>query len=304
MNTIFLTRSQFMKLKKHKLEKNINNTEATLYLYHKRGNINSSNFMLKQFYIKEGEYFSNKLFTLNNLIDNRSIINLDNLVLPFLLVVINGTVSGYLMPYIKGPNLLTILQNPKIEIDVKLDYLRQVGQILENVANNPELNGQFSLGDVHEGNFVIEEESNKVYAVDLDSCKIKNNLPSPAKYLVNNPNLEQMQYKYPKNQDGIHLVSQDTDILCYICMILNTISKVEIYKLPLEEYFIYLDYLEEIGFGPDFVNCCRLVYTNAPNLSPLHYLDQIPQLIGRASYAVFKIYQEQMNYETESHRKK
>ncbi len=78
MNTIFLTRSQFMKLKKHKLEKNINNTEATLYLYHKRGNINSSNFMLKQFYIKEGEYFSNKLFTLNNLIDNRSIIKLDN----------------------------------------------------------------------------------------------------------------------------------------------------------------------------------------------------------------------------------
>lgn len=304
MDTIFLTKSQFMKLKKHKLEKNINNTEASLYLYQKKGNFDSPSFMLKQFYIKEGEYFSNKLFTLNNLINNRSIINLDTLVLPVLLVVTGGEVSGYLMPYIKGPNLLTILQDPKIEFDVKLDYLKQVGHILEMVANNPELNGQFSLGDVHEGNFVVEEKTNKVYAVDLDSCKIKNNLPSPAKYLVNNPNLEQMKYKYPMNQDGIPLISQNTDLLCYICMILNTISKVEIYKLPIEEYYTYLDYLESIGFGPDFLNCCRRIYTNALNSSPLPYLDQIPKLVGRASYAVFKLYQENMNFEFSTHRKK
>lgn len=77
MDAIFFTRRQFAKLKHCHLQKHINHTEAELYIFEKKGQWDKQKMILKHFYIDEGEYFSNKLFTINNLIDNRNIININ-----------------------------------------------------------------------------------------------------------------------------------------------------------------------------------------------------------------------------------
>lgn len=289
MKAIFFTRRQFKKLQKCKLQKNINHTESELYIIEKKDVWNKHQKMiLKYFYVTEGEYFSNKLFTINTLINNTSIIDINTLILPTELAVINNEVVGYIMPFIENKNLLTLLQDFKVSIEKKKDYLKQVGEIINQVHTVSEFQDEFFLGDIHEANFIVNTDEDKVYGVDSDSFKVKNNLPFASKYLATNPNIMSMTHKYPVNEDGYHIPNKNSDLLCYIFTILNTISRTQLQKVAIDEYYEYLDYLTTIGFGENFIRICGKIYTNASNTSPVPYFDEIPDNIYRAAYSVFK----------------
>lgn len=289
MKAVFFTRRQFKKLQKCKLQKNINHTESELYVIEKSDAWNKHKKMiLKYFYITEGEYFSNKLFTINTLIDNASIINSNALILPTELAIVDHEVVGYIMPFIENKNLLTLLQDFKVSIEKKKNYLEQVGQIIDQTHKVSAFQDEFFLGDIHEANFIVDTEKDKVYGVDSDSFKVKNNLPFASKYLATNPNIISMQHKYPVNEDGFHIPNQNSDLLCYIFTILNTISRTQLQKVPVDVYYEYLDYLNSLGFGKNFLNTCGKIYSNAANTSPLPFLDEIPNNIYRASYSVFE----------------
>lgn len=289
MRAVFFTRRQFKKLQKCKLQKNIIHTESELYIIEKSEQWKKhQKMLLKYFYVNEGEYFSNKLFTINTLINNTSVIDINELILPIELAVVDNEVIGYIMPFIENKNLLTLLQDFKVSLEKKKDYLTQVGQIIHKVHTVSDFQDDLFLGDIHEANFIVEPNEDKVYAVDSDSFKVKNNLPFPSKYLATNPNILSMQHKYPINEDGFHIPNKNSDLLCYTFMILNTISRNQLQKIPTDEYYDYLDYLSTIGFGENFLNVCGRIYTNASNVSPLPYFDEIPDNIYQAAYSVFQ----------------
>lgn len=295
MKALVFSNYQFRKLKKYKLEKNISHVESELFVIQPNKNRNHESLMLKKFYNTEGEYFGNKLLTINSLINNKGIINIDRLIIPSMIAIIDKKVAGYVMPYIQNDNLYTILSSSAVPSDEKIDYLKQIGSILEQTHHIPSLQNKFFLTDIHEANFILEKETKKVFVTDLDSCKIANNQPSHSKYLALNDNLKDFQFKYPVDETGTHIPSVDTEIYCYICMILNTISKINITKLSIDEYYTYLQYLSDIGYPKELIECFSNLYIDRSNISPLPYLDLIPRPLGRAAYHVFA-YQQQYQY--------
>lgn len=62
---------------------------------------------------------------------------------------------------------------------------------MKNIRKYTELK-DFYIGDIHEDNFLVDTEKQEIFVADLDSCKIAD-------------------YK----------VTEETDIYCYIIMILN-----------------------------------------------------------------------------------
>lgn len=103
------------------------NTEGRLYVLNDR-------LLFKRFYVDEGEYFGNKLLTLNTLIDNKEALSNRNLILPEKIVLVDKKVVGFTMPYINDNINLTILLDDKtIPLKDKLIYLRKVGEVLSKV---------------------------------------------------------------------------------------------------------------------------------------------------------------------------
>ncbi len=288
MNAIFFTNRQLKKLQNCSLQKSIDHTESKLYIVENNGKWQHKKMILKYFYNNSGEYFKNKLFTINNLIDSTSTINIRALILPQKLAIAGGQIIGYIMPFIENTNLLTLLQDFKLNTEKKKEYLTQVGQIISQVHDLNKFQSELFIGDIHEANFIVGKEDDQVYVVDSDSFKTKNNLPFAAKYLATNPNILNMTHKYPINTEGIHIPNENSDLLCYVFIILNTIARKEMQKVSIDEYYNYLDYLLSLGFGDDFIKTCGKIYTNAKNTSPLPYLEQIPNNIYQATYQVFK----------------
>ena len=115
-----LSRRKLKKYKKLKLSKDIPNTESIIYEM-------SDNKLLKVLFIKERESLASKLYTVSLLSDYEEKINIKELVIPQELVSIDGLVSGFTIPYIKGENLGEILKNPKVQTKTKIDLLKKIG---------------------------------------------------------------------------------------------------------------------------------------------------------------------------------
>ena len=59
-------------------------------------------------------------------------------------------------------------------------------------------------------------------------------------------------------------------------MFLNTISKTKMYMLTIEQFYNYINYLEDLGFPKDLLNTIEKIYCNGDNETILPYLDNIP----------------------------
>lgn len=137
MKAIFFNKYQFEKIKNNelKLSKNIRHVESELYLITKplRYHEKQKKFLLKKFYITEGEYFSNKLATINSLIELSSKVDIKSLIFPTELVILDGKIVGYLMPYIEGVNLITLLEGYELRDYEKIKLLTEIGLIIRPV---------------------------------------------------------------------------------------------------------------------------------------------------------------------------
>ena len=71
MQATILTKKRFDNLKPYELPNNVFNTEARLYVLKTKEKWKNVNKLLKKFYVRNGAIFSNKLYTINSLIDNK-----------------------------------------------------------------------------------------------------------------------------------------------------------------------------------------------------------------------------------------
>lgn len=275
METLHMSNRQFKRMSKLCLSRTIYNTECELFIFNEKEGWNKEKKLLKKYYITSGDYFSNKLYTINALIDNKDKLNIDELVLPEKLFVLDKKVEGFTMPFVeKNVNLKLLLDSSQVSLKKKLEALNKIAHLLEKVTKlSQELN--FYLGDIHEGNFIYDIDKQIFRVVDLDSCKIGNNNPSISKYLTFNFNLYDYPQKYPLDKDDIHISNKNTTILSFIYILLNTISKIDIHDLSKEEYYSYLQYLSENGVGKDLSDLFALIYTNSQNKFDIDCLEEI-----------------------------
>lgn len=281
-----VTKQQFKRLQPLVLEKRITSIESDLYIL--PGNQNGHRQLLKYYRKTEGEYFGNKLLTINSLIDNKNDIGIESLVFPNKLAVVDKQVVGFTMDYIENNINLTTLLNSNISTSEKVRLLKQVQKIISKVQYL-NLNPKFFLGDIHESNFILNTDDNKVYVVDLDGCKISNNEIYSMKYGSFNEKLFDTPHKYPLDEKDDPIPNKNTEWYCFITMVLNTISSGPLYKLLLEDFYDYLCFLRDNGISNELLDCFNNIYSSADNYKPGELLDLIPEDISKVSLDNFLV---------------
>ena len=283
MQTISISQNRFKKFQKLQLDKIIMNTEGELFIISDKEKWTKNPKIVKKLYINDGDNF-----------DNKEKINIEELVIPEKLVIVGGQITGFTMPYINGENLSFVLKNNKFNRKQNIKYLKEIGVILDKMKHLRE-NGvieDFYLNDIHEENFMLNNDTGKVNVVDLDSCKINDNKPFSARYLAPCSQVVELSNKYFINEDksayGYIIPNENSDLFCYIMIILNYIYDGQINKLSIENYYTYMQYLLDVGFPYELVDVFSKVYEYVDNENPYELLDMLPSELGQASNKVFK----------------
>lgn len=268
------------------------NTEAILYYFSMKKKWNTEDKIFKKFFITNGKDFGNKLTTINSLIDYKDEINIEELVIPDCLVSIKSTIVGYAMDRIYGFNLSSIIYNSKITFDEKIDILKKFGLVLRKMENVRKYTSiqDFYIGDIHEENIMVDKNGN-VRIIDLDSCKILNNLASPTRYLqsLKRKNIINQKYTIDSINPDIITPSEQTDYYCFIILLLNTLYQGNITQLEINEYYKYIEFLQNIGINKELIEQFNNLYNNKPNNNIDYLLDSIGKEAYQARKEVFKI---------------
>lgn len=291
MQIVNMSKKEFQKLKPLELDKNITNTEAQMYLFSKKERWERLYFILKRLYHDSGEIFSNKLYTINELLDKKDIIGLEELIMPSALSTVDNEVVGFLMPYIPNINFQTILDSKDYTVEQKVKYLKEIGEILEKVRKAREYTSvkDFYLNDIHENNFILNTKTGKINVCDLDSSKIGHNLVSAARYLTPVSQLSTVS-KYKKAERsarGYFEVDGNTEIYCYIVMIFKYFYGANIGMLLKDEYYLYLEYLSSLGISKEFLDIVAKIYMGGDNINPYEYLDELVGFYGKTHKNTF-----------------
>ena len=291
MQTMSISNKKFKELEQLYLAPSISHKEGEIYLIKDKNNWDISYKVLKRFYDNESPLFGNKLLTLNIL--ENSQIDLDELVLPEKLVINNGRLVGYTMEYIEGTNLKEIFNNIKYDRLEMIKHLKEIGIILEKIRklNSYKKVNNFHLNDIHEANFILDKNGH-IKVIDIDSCKIGNNIPVCAKYLTPYSQIDELPDKYRKCSDtriGYIDPDMNSDLYCYNIMILNYLYKDNIQKLDIAEFYSYLNYLNSIGFPYELLDCFSSLYEYTDNINPMELLDMIPKDMGRAHHKIYEL---------------
>lgn len=246
------------------LNKNIVNTEAKLYIHDYKKKYNHINDLLKIYYIQKERYIADKIAVITKLIATFEKMDMPELVLPTSLVSLNGEISGFSMPYIKNNiNLALLLNNPKIKLKYKLQYLKEILNILIKINDSHELNNKFFLGDIHEANFIWNINDQIVQAVDLDSSYFVGGPIPISKVTTFNFSLENFPNKYVLDEEsGKFIPNKDLTSVSFIYMLLNTLSGYEdSHKWSYNEFYHYLSFLKKKGISQELLNIIGNLYT-------------------------------------------
>ncbi len=272
MDTLNLTSKQLNRLETLNLDKGVTNSEANLYLW-SRGNENTQ--VIKSFYRNNTKMFYNKLWIIRNLIKYQDMMPAEY-ILPNRFFTLNSTLNGYTMDYVSGTNLSVLLKDEDIPLKEKLNYLKQVLKIIGKTEHIALFNNQIFLGDVHEGNFLLDDKTNKIKVGDLDSMQISHSLAPVSRYLCCNLCVDYFPYKYYQGNyfSRNYRQNHNTTYLSFVYMLLNTISQYKINILRLDEYYKYVRHLGIVGIPLEIVQALTDIYSNNDNHFEQDYLDE------------------------------
>ena len=306
METISLTKKRFESLTPYELPNYVYNTEGTLYVLPIKNRWATAFKLLKRLYLTNGKVFGNKLQTINSLIDNKEELAIDEIVFPEKIATVGGEIVGFTMPLIESINLSTALKSQEISNERKINYLKQIGEILAKMKLRRDYTSitDFYINDLHESNFIVDK-NDTVKVIDIDSCKINGNGIFNSKYLSRKSFINEI-YKYSKNNEcninpdypytyhkystditGAFVPDENTDLYCYIIVILNFLYGDNIGNFTLQEFYDYLEYLQKIGINQELLSYFEKIATCSENENPYELLDCLIPYIGRSNYHVY-----------------
>lgn len=216
-----------------------------------------------------------------------------NFVIPEFLVLLDNKDLYMAIDYINGNNLGDVLKDKNINIRDKKIYLSYIGNTLEEMRHmreNPLLS-DFCLGDLHEDNFIVSNK--KLYTIDLDEAKIDSISPIVSylqvgslfsylhtdKYIIEDYNPYFVKYK----------VDYNTDMYCYIMVILNFLYGDNVNNMNINDFYCYLDYLYKIGIDSSLLECFNSISSSDDNINPMNYIDSLTSnQFYRAKKIVYK----------------
>ena len=231
------------------------------------------------------KYQDIKLYTIKLLLENKELLASLKISLPEELTTIESVVKGCTRPYIKGSNLSTMLSDETIELETRIDYLKQVGSILRDMSYIRKTTSltNFFYNDIHEDNFIVGTNG-IVQGIDIDACSIKDNIPSNALYPSLLSHCISKDSKYQKcdrvsSYTANIVPDENLDLYCYIRMILNFMYGKQIDNLDKDTLLEYLDFLEYYGGNQELLYSLSRIYDDKiPNENPDYLLEYIKEL--------------------------
>lgn len=286
MKTLPISERKFNNLEELKLSDT--NTEGLLYKFSYHG----EDKLLKKLHDCDGITLAKKLFIVEVLNSNDLP---EYFITPDRLVSVKNNVVGFTIPYIDGTTLRTLLYNDNYPIELKINYLKKIGIILDDmvgIRSHTDLR-HFYLNDIHESNFMIDYNTGELCVIDLDGCKISPSFSFPARYLTSS-GLFNNTHKYNIEPDLRHgtyvMANRDSDLYCYIIIILNYLYGDCVNNMSITNYYDYLNYLDDIGINKDLLNSFYKIVTYGDNINPMEYLDSLTsQQVCRAKSNVYRI---------------
>jgi len=293
MKIVNLRMHQLRSLKELVLQPGTLNTEALMLILRKNQakTKNGGRMLLKYLDAQDDEkVMARKMYTINMLNGSTIYNEIEELIVPDYVVVVDGKIVGFAMPLIENhKNLGKILNNNEIGIEDKLNYLKQVGQIISKVQRVDTESFKMQFGDLNEFNFIIDSE-NKVKAVDLDSAYVgQDEPPNSAYYLLKNQYISILKDKYKLTKNGVIIPNDNSDLYCYNMIVLNVLSKHDMYKEDIPTYYMYLNHLKDVGIDKELVKIFEQIYLPTPNHNPRKLLEEIkPEMENEIDYKAFK----------------
>ena len=225
--------------------------------------------------------FDNKVNTINYLLDNKDIINIDELVLPIDIFYLNRDTGDIVIKekFINNINFRYVLNSNLYSFSEKIECFKQIGLILDkmkNVRDNTNIK-DFYLCDLYTDNFILNTDTNRINVIDMDSCKINGNNSCSSYYLFENNVIDSVK-KYKKKELSWfteYEINENTDILCYIIMLISFISGCDINRININEFNNYMDYLVNFGLSNQLVSILARIYSNDDNVNPYLLLDEL-----------------------------
>ncbi len=91
--------------------------------------------------------------------------------------------------------------------------------------------------------------------------------------------VDENKYKpNPENNGTGHIVpSEDTDLYCYIMIILNYLYGDRVNNMSIEEFYEYMTYLSKIGVHKELLNVFEKIVSNCHNDNPGYLLDSLSE---------------------------
>ena len=290
MNVINMSKKTSRNIDAFDLPIEVFNTEGDLFKISYRG----EEKILKKLHHQEGPLFANKLYTLEMLNTFKSYIP-EGLIIPDYLVTFSGNIIGFTTPYKNGKTLVSVLNDNSLAREEQLYYLKKVGKYLEQmeyVRIETPLK-DFYFNDLHDSNFVVDFDKKELYGIDLDSCKIFDNKPFPARYLtpmtlvngipkykIYDITSTSNYYYYSKKEDAVNpfgymIPDKNTDIYCYIMMILGYLTDSKVNTLTIDKFYELINKLRKIGYDKELLDVFSTIIIGKDNINPIDYLDTI-----------------------------
>lgn len=269
MKIIRLNSKDIKKLKEYEIHSDIDNSESTLYLYEDK--------LLKLFNSNSEEIINNKMFILNKLFYIKDSVDIKEVVWPINLVSFGKRNKAYTMELIESnTNLSRIFNSNDVSLEDKIYFLKKIGYILRDLENNNELERiDFHLGDIHEGNFIYDNENNMVKVIDIDSSYVSGAKASRSKYLTFNDKLWDFPNKYPLDDNNKHISSNNTTILSYFYMLLNLITEEYSPDFSIKVFCNVLNKLKNVGFNTELLDSIYNIYSLSDNYFDYDLLNSI-----------------------------
>lgn len=274
MNIINLSKRQYKQLRPFLLSETTIHTDSDLYELNYCG----ERKVVKTIFTYDKDLCREKVRTIETLDANKSLLP-SSFHIPDNLIYVRNRVKAFTTPFVNGETLSHILSNPSIPIKDHIYYLTRVGQILEELSkirNNTSLKDIY-IGDLHEANIIVNQFTKELGIIDLDSSRIGSTFSYTAKYLTPFSLIKLQQDKYIVNQTigngpGYIVPDQNTDIYCYIVMILNYITEDLFKYFKIEDFYTYLNMLNDIGINQELLYLIEKIYTKEDNINPYEYL--------------------------------
>lgn len=291
MKIINLRMYQVRKLETLKIERGVFNTEALMLVLNKKYTKSSKEMVFKYLDAQDDDrVMARKMYTMSMLNSSAAYKSIEELIISDYSVVVDGQFAGFAMELIDShKNLGIALEDENISFEKKLNYLTQVGSVIDKVQRVDRESFRMHFGDLNEYNFILDKFGN-AKAIDLDSAYVGQDEPvNNAYYLSGNPHIVKLREKYKLTRSGNVIPSDNTDLYCYNMIVLGTLAKTSFHDKNMGTYYAYINYMKNLGVDNYLLDIFKKIYLPVNNLNPKDLLKELdPKLEKDLEFKTFQ----------------